>query len=345
MSILYSIIMDPPPSSSEEEWHSLIEETSSDVHYASRPPRHGNKIGGARRPPTANVTAKTSSPAPTSSTLSDLLNKNVRGFSFRHMLIVFILAATVGILVIITSNAEVSAETAMVTEVELVQHASNAGTTVDDSSSISEKDPIQATENSETSNSKAVTQEESITAESTPTKEDAALPSPETNENTSIVSLMGFHDPSPESFTHANYYLKPKGAGYPLAPKGGLHPIYIRDAATDEEMQQLIRDVNNDHDTYQETSPYADARLKMTDEERDAENESWRDHLEKVRNAYGYWDFKDNYKEKNGGKDRPVVDFETIGKIKKDKDEGYDILHGEIDKEDFPEGSWQTDDE
>jgi len=347
--------MDPPPSSSEEEWRSLVEETSSDVRQASRPPRGGFKGGGARRPPSTNVdaSAKTSSPAPTSSALSDLLNKNVSGFSFRHMLIVFILAGMVGILVIITSNAEVSTETAMVTEVELVHHDggevsvaadASSAVTVDASATIPEKDATDATETIETSKSKATLQE-GISAESAPETDDATPPSPETSKSTSNNSLMGFHDPSPESFTHANYYLKPKGAGYPLAPKGGLHPIYIRDAASEEEMQKLVQEMNNDHDTYQETSPYADARLKMTDEERDTENKSWRDHLEGVRNAYGYWDFKDNYQEKNGGIERPVVDFEAIGKMKKEKDEGYNILHGEIDKEDFPEGSWQTDDE
>ncbi|KAL7539814.1 hypothetical protein ACHAXR_009620 [Thalassiosira sp. AJA248-18] len=147
---------------------------------------------------------------------------------------------------------------------------------------------------------------------------------------------IGFHEPSLENIYGANHYFKPKGVGYPVAPRGGLHPIYMLEVGDGEKPN--VHDVGF-YDDY-ELSPYADKRLKLTDTERQTEQEEWKQKLQDIRDKFGYWDFKDDYREKNKGKDRPVVDWATVGDKKKD----YNPLLGEIDKNDFPKGAWQTDD-
>lgn len=150
--------------------------------------------------------------------------------------------------------------------------------------------------------------------------------------------VIGFHDASLENIYGANHYHKPRGAGYPVAPRGGLHPVYMIDLKEGEEVND--KGTRYDADDY-ELSPYADVRLKMTDEERETEKKEWREHLKEIRERYGYWNFVDEYKSKNGGKSRPVVDWATVGA----KKQNYNPLLGEIDKEDFPKGSWQADDD
>ena len=150
---------------------------------------------------------------------------------------------------------------------------------------------------------------------------------------------IGFHDPSLENIYGSNRYYKPKGVGYPIAPRGGNHPIYMLEIGEEEKKSLLSNDDEYFDDDY-ELSPYADKRLNLTDEERTTEQKEWSKNLQDIRDKYGYWNFKDNYKEKNK-KDRPVVDWATVGEKKKD----YNPLLGEIDKDDFPEGTWQTDDE
>ncbi|KAL9186839.1 hypothetical protein ACHAXT_010559 [Thalassiosira profunda] len=148
-------------------------------------------------------------------------------------------------------------------------------------------------------------------------------------------ATMGFHDASPENIYGANRYYKPKGLGYATRPVGGLHPIYMADAGAGGKPNEGDFAFDDEY----ELSPYADKRLKMTDEERTTEQEEWAKKLQHIREKYGYWDFEDDYREKNK-KDRPAVNWATVGEKKAD----YDPLLGEIDKDDFPKGAWQTDD-
>mmetsp|Transcript_23939 Transcript_23939/g.51692 ORF Transcript_23939/g.51692 Transcript_23939/m.51692 type:complete len:928 (+) Transcript_23939:79-2862(+) len=147
---------------------------------------------------------------------------------------------------------------------------------------------------------------------------------------------IGFHEPSLENIYGANHYFKPKGVGYPNAPRGGLHPIYMVDIMIGEGNDDNNTAAEYYNDDY-ELSPYADERLKLTKEERITEQQEWKQKLQDIRDNYGYWDFKDDYKEKNKGKDRPVVDWATVVGEKKKL--------GEVDKDDFPKDAWQTDDE
>ena len=346
--------MDPP--SAQEEWASLVEETNNDGGLCPINPSGGTGARGGRRPttkPPSSSASQTSGSGTASRLISTARSRlnNMRsggggGFSFRHMLVIFILSGMLGILIIIVSNAETSIETAAVTDVEVVHHESIVSDIAVEPTDIGGGKSIesgeQSIDNESTggdlagdSNIAQSTPEESTKSNNseTATSEKTTSSPVQTDANT----ILGFHDASPESFTHANYYLKPKGVGYPLAPKGGLHPIYIHDAENADQMTSY-------GDDFSENSPYADDRLKLTPEQRKEEQNQWETHLNEIREKYGSWNFKDTYREKNG-KERPVVDFETIGKEKESKKEGYNSLHGEIEKEDFPAGVWQTDNE
>jgi hypothetical protein len=58
--------------------------------------------------------------------------------------------------------------------------------------------------------------------------------------------------------------------------------------------------------------------------------------LSSIRNDWGVWNFVDAKSQ-----DRPVVDWESVGKDKT----GYDVYSGEIESGEFGEGVWQGDDE
>jgi len=161
------------------------------------------------------------------------------------------------------------------------------------------------------------------------------------NVNADVVNdnMIGFHSPSLENIYGANRYYKPKGVGYQVAPHGGLHPIYMEDLSESELQKLTNSDEYYTADNY-ELSPYADERLKLSDVERNTENIEWKNKLQSIRDTYGFWDFVDDYIMKNK-KQRPTVDWTTVGN---NKDKSYNPLLGEIDKEDFPKDSWQTDD-
>jgi len=152
---------------------------------------------------------------------------------------------------------------------------------------------------------------------------------------------IGFHDASSENIYGANRYYKHKGVGYPLAPRGGLHPIYMMDLEVEDDSEKLpdLDDHEYYHEDY-ELSPYADKRLKLTDAERTSEQTEWNQKLSEIRTEYGYWNFRDDYRQNHKGKDRPVVNWSTVG----DKKKEYNPLLGEIDPSDFPKDAWQTDD-
>ena len=181
------------------------------------------------------------------------------------------------------------------------------------------------------------------------------IPSFASSDNNNQHHYIGFHDPSYENIYGANHYYKPPGVGYFVRPIGGLHPVYMTMTNT-----ALVNNDDDDNDGNNstatsewdnseyynadyESSPYADLRLQLTDEERAQEQTEWRIKLQEIRDRYGYWDFNDDYNnnEVDDGH-RPVVDWLTIGNMKKGE---YNPLLGEIDKEDFPIGSWQTDDQ
>ena len=152
---------------------------------------------------------------------------------------------------------------------------------------------------------------------------------------------IGFHEPSMENLYGANRYYKPPGVGYAIRPRGGLHPIYVLEESDREERETLRSyDDEDRYDDDYELSPYADVRIKMTDEERRAEQREWEEKLQGIRDEYGYWDFHDEYPSKHGGKSRPFVDWSTVGSAKGDS---YNPLLGEIDPSDFPKDAWQTD--
>ncbi|KAL7493809.1 hypothetical protein ACHAWT_002711, partial [Skeletonema menzelii] len=216
------------------------------------------------------------------------------------VMVLAMLAMIVAMLVIVASDVETSIEEEAVETVVVVHHDSNAAS--DSSASSSYSTPIESTTSTST-------------------------------EFNGFSKIIGFHEPSFENIYGANYYFKPKGVGYPLAPTGGVHPIYMIDNPTDEDGNAITPPT--DYDNY-ELSPYTDKRLKMTPEERQKEQSYWYGKLQLIRNEYGYWKFKDPYPFKNKGKSRPVVDWASI------KTNG-NPLHGEISKEDFPKDSWQTD--
>ena len=146
--------------------------------------------------------------------------------------------------------------------------------------------------------------------------------------------MLGFHNPSPQNFITASIHYKPKGVGYPIRPVGGLHPIYYQDLneADRDKVDKSNGVVEGDYST---SSPYADPRLEMAEDERQKEQAEYIEKLQKIRDEWGMWNFVDH------NSSRPVVDWETVGKEKK----GYDVLSGEIEREEFGEGVWQADDE
>ena len=155
---------------------------------------------------------------------------------------------------------------------------------------------------------------------------------------------IGFHDASIENIYGANRYRKPPGAGYHVRPRGGLHPVFVYDGDRDDDDNgpydafDYDEDDDDDDDDY-EASPYADARLDMTTEEREAERKVWAEKLREMRESYGYWDLADEYGV-GGGDPRPFVDWRTIAP----KSNDYDPLVKEIDPVDFPKRAWQGDD-
>ncbi|KAK1739865.1 hypothetical protein QTG54_009624 [Skeletonema marinoi] len=229
------------------------------------------------------------------------------------VMLLAMLAMIVGMLVIVTSDVETSIEQEAVETVVVVHHDNDNGdvsAAAVDSSSSSLPDSTSSSTSIESTFS--------------------------TTEFTGFSKIIGFHEPSFENIYGANYYFKPKGVGYPLAPTGGVHPIYMIDNPKDENGNEITPPV--DYDDY-EISPYTDVRLKMTPEEREKEQSYWYGKLQLIRNEYGYWKFKDSYPFKNKGKSRPVVDWAAIAA----KTTNGNPLHGEISKEDFPKESWQTD--
>ena len=82
---------------------------------------------------------------------------------------------------------------------------------------------------------------------------------------TGETSIIGFHSPSAENIYGNNRYRKPKGVGYPTAPKGGLHPLYVIDLANDDDKRAKLQLSSYYYagDDY-ESSPYANVRLEMT---------------------------------------------------------------------------------
>ena len=157
------------------------------------------------------------------------------------------------------------------------------------------------------------------------------------------AGYIGFHDASIENIHGANRYRKPPGAGYHVRPRGGLHPVYVYDDDDDgpdyDGEERDDDDEHDDDDDDYEASPYADARLEMTTEEREAERKVWAEKLREMRESYGYWDFEDEH---GGGDPRPVVDWRTIAPKSNDRDDPP--LLEEIDPVDFPKGAWQKDD-
>ncbi|KAL3793748.1 hypothetical protein HJC23_013310 [Cyclotella cryptica] len=171
---------------------------------------------------------------------------------------------------------------------------------------------------------------------SSSSKEESAE-SPTTSSSTSMTEwLTGFHSPSPQSFTDRVIHFKPKGVGYPLRPVGGLHPIYYLDITNASSLEEAVSDGD-----YSRFSPYADGRLQLSDEERQQEQDEYMQKLQSIRDEWGFWNFKDTFY-KGPGK-RPFVDWEVI-KSKKQGTE-YDVLLGEIEREDFEQGVWQGDDQ
>ena len=156
------------------------------------------------------------------------------------------------------------------------------------------------------------------------------------NDNNTPKSL-GYHSPSPQNFITQTLYLKPKGVGYPTRPQGGLHPIYLDDYQTNN-VTLDVKGVQNaliDGD-YTLHSPYGDARLSLTEEERSQEEDLYLNKLDSIRKEWGVWNFIDT------NPNRPVVDWEGVGNKKK---EGYDGRSGEIEREEFASGVWQGDEE
>jgi len=221
------------------------------------------------------------------------------------LMIVAMLAMIVAMLVIVSFDVETRIEQEVVETVEVVHHSSASSSSSVTSTGLNNID----------SNS--------------------------INNDNNNNGIIGFHEPSFENMYGANYYFKPKGVGYPLAPTGGVHPIYMIDNPKDNNGDPITPPI--DYNNY-EISPYTDTRLKMTPEERIQEQTYWEEKLQQIRNEYGYWNFVDEYPLKNNGKARPVVDWSSIAAAKtKQNNNGNNPLHGEISKEDFPTDSWQTD--
>jgi len=99
------------------------------------------------------------------------------------------LAMIVAMLVIVSSDVETRIEQEVVETVEVVHHSSASSSSSVTSTGLNNID----------SNS--------------------------INNDNNNNGIIGFHEPSFENMYGANYYFKPKGVGYPLAPTGGVHPI------------------------------------------------------------------------------------------------------------------------
>lgn len=180
-------------------------------------------------------------------------------------------------------------------------------------------------------------------------EQNAASDNDEPTQSSSSISgnkkhLLGFHDASPQNFITRPIHYKPPGAGYPLRPAGGLHPVYYRDL-TDESW--AVADGHSlDHVShavvegdYVLHSPYADPRLRWREEDRKKEEEDYATLLQEVRDTWGYWNFVDAVE------DRPVMDWT---KVMSRNDNGKDVgfgWSGEINSEEFTDGVWQRDDE
>jgi hypothetical protein len=147
--------------------------------------------------------------------------------------------------------------------------------------------------------------------------------------------LIGFHSPSPQSFIDRAIHYKPKGVGYALRPVGGLHPTYYLDLVNDSSLETSA---DGDYSLF---SPYADARLQLSNDERQKEQSQYIQKLQYIREEWGYWNFKDTFYKGVGT--RPYVDWDNMRDKKQDTQ--YDAYLGEIDREDFEQGVWQGDDQ
>lgn len=202
-------------------------------------------------------------------------------------------------------------EALMAGDVEPVWHDEQLmeGITVTDATQDTTKDQTQALSESSSTQS----------AESSPSNE----------------LLVGFHSPSPQSFIERVIHYKPKGVGYPLRPVGGLHPVYYLDVINGSSLETSA---DGDYSLF---SPYADARLKLSNEERQKEQSRYMQKLQTIRDEWGYWQFKDTFYQGVGT--RPYVDWENMRGKKQNTQ--YDSYLGEIEREDFEPGVWQGDDQ
>jgi hypothetical protein len=283
-------------------------------------------------------------------------------YGWRKILLLFILASFTVILLIISNTEDVAIEKGIeIGEVKNVVHqdlleakvpepaveGSDIKQTSTDKVVIDEKllgdESVKFDEPSteEKDNSKQLAKEDDSRSEKSTESSNAENKSAE-NSSSSSSGLMGFHDASPQNFITSTIHYKPKGVGYPVRPVGGLHPPYYVDldgSSNDEETNAFtkvdgVTDPQTEGD-YAISSPYADPRLKITQEEREKEQSVYIEKLQSIREEWGGWNFKDP------NPDRPKVDWENVGKEKS----GYDVLSGEIESEEFEKGAWQGDDE
>lgn len=226
-------------------------------------------------------------------------------------------------------------------DVDIVVEKSDNKVAAVDEVDVSDKSGDASTESkanqSEKSEMKAGSQE---TVAKEPKTEQPAESSTKDKDSSSTVNsrgLLGFHNPSPQNFITSAIYFKPKGVGYPLRPTGGLHPIYAVDLPSASEINTTITNMPNLDaqilGDYSTNSPYADPRLKMTDEERANEQKEYLEKLASIREEWGVWNFVDEKP------DRPVMDWSNVK-----KKDGYDFRSGEIESDEFDEGVWQGDD-
>jgi hypothetical protein len=306
--------MDPPP---EQELTSLMTSHRNGDFFGdglespSTPSRSSPNFTNRRSTTTNNNNGITS---PTKSTFS--LQKKIA--------IVALLAIAVGSAVMMMSDVDIETEEEAVETVELVHHDDESSIAVDNNV-VDDDKSTDATDDKSTA---TATTEQSSSSH---------------GGSSSNSLLTGFHDASFENIYGANYYLKPKGVGYPIRPIGGIHPIYMIDHQNDNDDITLPPD--DDWQNY-EISPYTDKRLKMTPEERQVEQTEWEAKLQSIRDTYGYWNFMDDYPSKHNGNSRPTVDWSTVYNQKKYTDNPtkfYNPLHGEISKDDFPKDVWQSD--
>ena len=296
--------MDPPEE--DDELASLMEETLND--------NVGRSKFGNRSSPTRRQQHQRQHQQPTPS----VGGSTILGVRYRIVFLLLNLAGIVLLLVIVANKTESATEIDAATSKVEVHHFDRPGSAVNATPSSSSKGDENKTPSSTSASSSA---------------------------GGGDSQYIGFHEPSIENIYGANRYYKPNGVGYPISPQGGLHPIYMNEISDEETKEQLSAEKYFD-DNY-ELSPYADVRLKLSDEARKAEQADWEKKLQDIRDTYGYWNFHDDYPTKNNGKDRPVVDWATVGdekKSTKNNNDYYNPLFGEINKQDFPKDSWQTED-